>query len=54
MVWIYQKYSAKEVNSTYDNRAFSSMGYTLSDEKWHKKAGFKPKLKAVVDEPQSR
>ncbi|MCD9646892.1 hypothetical protein HAX54_037133 [Datura stramonium] len=48
------KYPAKEVSSAYHNRAFASMGYILSEEKWHKKAGFKPKLKVVVDKPQSR
>ncbi|MCD7458717.1 hypothetical protein HAX54_038972 [Datura stramonium] len=47
------KYPAKEVSPIYDNPAFASMGYILSEEKWSKKAGFTPKLKAVVDEPQS-
>ncbi|MCD9561107.1 hypothetical protein HAX54_020068 [Datura stramonium] len=40
----------KEVSYTYDNKTFSSMGYVLSEGKWYKKFGFKPKPKAVVED----
>ncbi|MCD9642136.1 hypothetical protein HAX54_028803, partial [Datura stramonium] len=44
------KYPAKEILSTYDNRAFANTSYMFSKGKWHKKARFKLKLKTAVEE----
>lgn len=43
------KYTPVEVAATYDSRAFSSVGHTLVDKKWHKKNS----LKAKVDAPKA-
>ncbi|MCE3052156.1 hypothetical protein HAX54_051722 [Datura stramonium] len=38
-------FPVKEISSTYNNRAFSSMGYVLDDGVWVKKFSYKPKIK---------
>lgn len=43
------KYRSVEVDATYDSRNFASMGYTLVDNKWHKKES----LKARIDTPNA-
>ncbi|MCD7469771.1 hypothetical protein HAX54_009015 [Datura stramonium] len=40
-------FPVKEISSTYNNQAFSSMGYILDEGVWVNKASYKPKIRHV-------
>ncbi|MCD7465842.1 hypothetical protein HAX54_002019 [Datura stramonium] len=46
-------FPVKEISSTYNDRAFSSMGYVLDEGVWVKKASYKPKIKNASPEGPS-
>ncbi|MCD7472806.1 hypothetical protein HAX54_014172 [Datura stramonium] len=43
-------FPVNEISSTYNDRAFSSMGYVLDERVWVKKASYKPKIKHASPE----
>ncbi|MCE2056086.1 hypothetical protein HAX54_044026, partial [Datura stramonium] len=53
MVVDISSFPVKEFSSTYNNRAFSSMGYVLDEGIWVKKASYKPKIKQASPEGPS-
>ncbi|MCD7465129.1 hypothetical protein HAX54_000671 [Datura stramonium] len=46
-------FPVKEISSTYNDRAFSSMGYVLDEGVWVKKGSYKPKIKHASPEGPS-
>ncbi|MCD7472634.1 hypothetical protein HAX54_013929 [Datura stramonium] len=47
------RFPVKEISSTYNDRAFSSLDYVLDEGVWVKKASYKPKVKPASAEGPS-